>query len=76
MNGKNKKKLYIGIGVLAIFLAWCVASLAVNSEFVFPTPWTVGKEFLSLLAKADFYLAVSVMKTLWNGILYVFVLAS
>ena len=59
MNGKNKKKLYIGIGVLAIFLAWCVASLAVNSEFVFPTPWTVGKEFLSLLAKADFYLAVS-----------------
>ena len=58
MNKKNKKRLYIAIGVFAIFLAWCIASLLANSEFVFPTPWTVGVEFAKLFTKADFYTAL------------------
>lgn len=57
-NGKNKKRLYILIGVATILFVWSVVSLIFNAPFILPTPWAVLGEFFTLFSKSEFYNAV------------------
>lgn len=57
VNKQTLKKTAVKAGVIAIWLLlWLLASLAVGSSFLFPSPVAVAARLWELLGQADFYL--------------------
>lgn len=59
MSGNKRiiKRISVKAGVIAIWLLlWQLASLAVGSSFLFPSPLTVAARLSELLGQADFYI--------------------